>query len=440
MRGRMFPPARNAPVVWLLAGLACAAGGVALALSVSPEAGGALFVLGAGVLWAGAAALRRSASAAELDRLDVSPAERTWHALRRARDPAAGGQAPPRPADLDDDERRLGEMISGRCDRVWEGVRERRYVKSAGGRVVDLDGGAIFDEIRDIVQEVAGLYHAGSDNAVLKARTGDVALAVRSAIGDLLHLVNRIPYVDPAGWSVESVVTRLEQAEKGLAFYRRISPYERYVNAAWIAARFAAGASPISIAAWFLGTEGVKRIGGRFVKARAEAWIKELLEGSVGLVYLHVARTYDPQRVHRGAEWAALVEALRIHARIPGSDRNRKLLLDRILRARIPDEFAKMALLRALAGDREPDRGSAPPVDLAQLAAAQRDAAVERLRDLLSGMEGLDAAPARAAIGDLEGRLGTGLTGAAAPPRATPRRWRGRWRFRRRRDRRPTAG
>ena len=259
------------------------------------------------MLAAGAAALRRAASAAELDRLDVSPAEQTYHVLRVARAAEDGAPAPLSAADLDDYERRLGELISARCDRVWEGVHERRYVKSNGGRVIDLDGGAIFAEIRDIVQEVASLYHAGSQNAVLQARAGDIALAVRSAIGDLLHLVSQIPYVDPAAWSVESVVTRLEQAEKGLALYARISPYERYINAAWIAARFAAGASPLSIAAWFIGTEGAKRIGGRFFKRRAEAWAKELLEGSVGLVYLHVARIYDPQRVHRdptGRRWS----------------------------------------------------------------------------------------------------------------------------------------
>ena len=89
----------------------------------------------------------------------------------------------------------------------------------------------MFTEIRDIVQEVAALYHAGSKNAVLNVRTGDIALAVRSAIGDLLHLVHQIPYVDPAAWSVESVVTRLGQAEKGLALYKKISPHEHYIRA-----------------------------------------------------------------------------------------------------------------------------------------------------------------------------------------------------------------
>lgn len=406
-----------------------------LVLSVSPEVGIALFVLGAGMLAAGAAALRRAAFAAELDRLDVSPAELTYHALRVARGMGDGGPVRLSAADLDEYEQRLGELIGTRCDRVWEGVRERRYVKRDRERVIDLDGEAIFTEIRDIVQEVATLYHAGSENAVLKARTGDIALAVRSAIGDLLHMVHQMPYVDPAAWSVESVVTRLEQAEKGLALYKKISPYEHYVNAAWIAARFAAGASPVSIAAWFIGTQGAKRIGGALFKRRAEVWAKELLEGSVGLVYLHVARIYDPQGVHRGPDWAALVEALRIHAAIPGVDHNRKLLLDRILRARIPDEFAKMALLRALAGDRELDRRSAPPVEMEQLGDAQREAVAERLRELLSEMQGPDTEAARAAIDDLEDRLGARVVERGADTGGRPREvsWWGRMRRRRRR-------
>ena len=123
--------------------------GTALAIFVPAEAGIALFVLGAGTLAAGAVALRRAASAAELERLDVSPAEQTYHTLRVARDMEDGEPARPSAADLDENERRLGELTAARCDHVWEGVRERRYVKRDCERVIDLDGEAIFTEIRD---------------------------------------------------------------------------------------------------------------------------------------------------------------------------------------------------------------------------------------------------------------------------------------------------
>ena len=122
-----------------------------------------------------------------------------------------------------------------------------------------------------------------------------------------------------------------------------------------------------------------------------------------------MARIYDPGRVQRSADYAALVAALDVHRRIPGVDHNRRLLLDRILRARIPDEFAKLGLLRALAADGVPDAAEAPPVDLRSLPPAKRQAITDRLVEILPAMRGLDEPEASQAIEDLESRLGRGL-------------------------------
>ena len=421
----------SARITWLAAGLTSVAAGIGLVLAAAVEGGIALVVLGAGLLLAAGGAVRPkpppaggdatspddlTRRLAELRQLEdrllaggISPSERAYHELRLGRADVDRPRMPAARDELGDDERRLAEMSARRCERVWEGIRERRYVRSEDGRVTDLDGGAIFSEVREIVQEVAGLYHAGSDNAVLEVRTGDIALAVRSAIGDLLHLVSQVPYVDPAGWSVRSVVERLEQAQKGLALYRKVSPYQPYVRAASVAFRLALGANPITLAAWAVGSEVAWRAGEKVVRSYAETWLKDLLETSVALVYVHVARTYDPGRAYRGAEWIALGEALRIHARVPGSDHNRKLLLDRILRAQIPDEFAKLTLLRALAADCAPDPRPATATDLTLLLPAERKAVAERLSNLLSAMRGLDAPEAREGIDNLERLLETSL-------------------------------
>ena len=68
-----------------------------------------------------------------------------------------------------------------------------------------------------------------------------------------------------------------------------------------------------------------------------------------------------------------------------------------------------VALLRALAGDREPDRRSAPPIAPEQLTSAQREVIAGRLKEILSEMQRLDSKAARKAIDDLEGRLGARL-------------------------------
>ena len=74
---------RNPSIVWLVAGLGSVASGIALALSASVEAGVPLAVLGAGALAAGAAALLRSPSAADRERLQLDGLDRRLDELRR---------------------------------------------------------------------------------------------------------------------------------------------------------------------------------------------------------------------------------------------------------------------------------------------------------------------------------------------------------------------
>ena len=259
-------------VLWLVIGLGGVVVGGALALAVSIEVWVALVVLGVVTVM-------------------FAHIERSIEVRRTVTEPVL----------LDDKEQRLGEMISKRCDRVWEGIRDRRYVKHEGGRFVGVNGGAIFVEVQDIVNEVAALYHADSGNAVLEARIGDIALAIRSTIDDFLQLARRIPYIDPAGWSVREVMTRLEQIQKGLDLYRKLSPYQRYVRGAIIATRFALGANPISLAAWYVGGKVLWYVGGKVFskvfRSYADAWFKNLLEDLVALVYLRVARAYDPRMI-----------------------------------------------------------------------------------------------------------------------------------------------
>ena len=415
----------SATVGWLVAGCGVTVAGVALLFLLSVEVGIAVSLLGVGALGF-AAGLVRSAAVdrrfvAEVERhIDelrerdlrevekrwrtegVSPVEQAWSVLQRSHGPETAGA----PSELD---ARLGRMIQDRCDRVWGGIRDRRYVKQDRGEIGGLDGRAISEEIRDVVKEVAGLYGKDAEKAELDARIGDIALAARSAIGDLLQVARQVPVVNVTGLTVREVVTRLEQVQKARNLYRKYTPYQHYVRGAWLAARIALGANPVTLAASTLVSEALTRVGKHVAKRYAEAWLKELLEGSVALVYLQVARTYDPSRTTRSADWLGLVEALRIHKLVPGVDHNRKVLLDRILRARIPDEFAKLALLRALADDGEPDPALAPPVDFASLPPAQRQAIAECLGAILRDMRGLNEPNASKAIEEMEQELSIGL-------------------------------
>ena len=362
--------------IWLVVGLGGVGVGVVFALPVPVEAGVVLIVLGAGITM-------------------IASIERTIETRRTETETAQ----------LDDKSRRLVEMIRSRRDRVWEGTRGQRYMKHEDGQVAGPDIRAVFNEIEDIFREVAALYHPDSDNAVFEARIGDVAVAARSAIGDLLELGDRVPFVDPASWSLRKVMTRRDQIGRLLRIYRTLSPYRYHVKGAMIAARLALGANPISLAAWYVGSEVATRVGGQLLKSYVEARLKDPLERLVALVYLQAARAYDPRLAYRSADWVALVEALRMHARISGIDHNRKLLLDHILRAQMLDDLAKMALLRALAADREPQFQTIPFMDFALLLHEQRQEIADRMRGILAEMKGLNIPTVGEMIEELECRL-----------------------------------
>ena len=415
----------SAPVGWMTTGLGCMSLGVFLALSASIEIGMAIVLLGAGAAGFGLGLTRSQAAdrslVAEVERqIDerrardlreveerwraegVSPVEQSYRAFLR---PGATETDAPLP-ELD---ARLGELIQARCDRVWQGIRKRRYVCEKNGRIVGLDGGAIFAELREVVKEVARLYKRDGDRAELEVRIGDVALGARSVIAELLQAVRQTPIMDVSGWTVAEVVTALERVQKVRHLYQKVTPWKHYVSGLTLGLRIVLGANPVTLAAWAIGQEAATRIGGHVLKTYGEVWLKELFEGSVALVYLRVARTYDPQQTYRSADWLALVDALRIHRCVPGIDHNRRLLLDCILRAQIPDEFAKLALLRALADDAEPDLTLTPPVDLSSMTPARRRAVADCLAAILQNMQGLNEKQAGEEIEAIEKRLSISL-------------------------------
>ena len=416
---------------WLAAGAGLVAIGSALARFWWFEFGMGLVLLGAAALGCLVGLARSAVLDAELtERIDrqlaelreeqrraqeekwrsegVAPIEQSWRALAQ-RDGAADENRAAAAVPVNDIDRRLADLVRQRCDRVWTGIKEKRYWRQVDGKTVGPDLGAIGKEIEGVVREVAGLYHQDRDDPVMEARLGDIVLTSRSVLGELLQIARLVPVVDLPAQSLATVKTRLEQIQQARVLYQQYARYRILVDIGSTATRVALGMNPVTAAAWFVGGKALTLAGAQVATKYVDALLRDALESSVALVYEHVARTYDPGRVQRSADYAALVAALDVQRRIPGVDHNRRLLLDHVLRARIPDEFAKLGLLRALAADGVPDAAEAPPVDLGSLPPAMRQAIADRLVEILPAMRGLDEPEASQAIEDLEHRLGRGL-------------------------------
>ena len=118
----------------------------------------------------------------------VSPIEQSWRALAQ-RAGAADEDPVAAAVPANDVDRRLADLIRQRCDRVWNGIQEKRYWRQVDGKTVGPDLGAIGKEIEGVVRDVAGLYHRDRDDPVMQARLGDIVLTSRSVLGELLQIV-----------------------------------------------------------------------------------------------------------------------------------------------------------------------------------------------------------------------------------------------------------
>ena len=334
-----------------------------------------------------------------LDEAGISPSERL-HASRLV--PALPH------AEVREIRERIDALVVRRQERVWERIRAGDFV-SGGGEGPDgiddpvkIDAQAIFREIVSAVEEVARVFHRDVENPFFELTATDIALGVRSVSTELLGLLERVPVVDLARWNVGKLVRRLRTAARTKRVVDLAGPYARPL---YYAGRIALGSNPAGLLAqWLLG-QGVNKL----AKKQAERWARDVLDAFVQLVYEQASSIYYPELAHHTSAWIALAEVLHIHAAIPGIDANRRQLMHRIVHAPIPDEWARLGLLRDLARDRAPKIklfGNNGYLDLTE---EERSAVAEQVSTHLLTLEGLRSPPARKAIHALEDRLGRGL-------------------------------
>ena len=230
----------------------------------------------------------------------VSPIEKSWRAL--ARRAGAAGEDSAAAVSAKDVDRRLADLIRQRCDRVWSGIKEKRYWRQVDGKTVGPDLGAIGKEVEGVVREVAGLYHQDRDDPVMEARLGDIVLTGRSVLGELLQIARLVPLVDVPAQSLATVKTRLEQIQQARVLYQHYARYRYLIDVATGATRVALGSNPVTAAAWYVGGKALTLAGTHVATKYVNALLRDALESSVGLVYEHVARTYDPGRARLNAD------------------------------------------------------------------------------------------------------------------------------------------
>jgi hypothetical protein len=319
--------------------------------------------------------------------------------------PAAGDKEL---AELVQKDRKLNELLKNETKLLYENILANKY--SVEG-VVQVR--SIRDDVYALVHKAAAIYRPDIEQPLLDASMARIVRGASRACLQVLVVLDELP-LGVKDASLSTLYGYVRNAVKAWQLYKTSEPYWPYVNAAWYLGRFAMGANPLALGAWWfvgsLSQRGARAVANHLVNRQALA----LLSNLVRIVGYEVAGIYGGDFRHRDANWIYAAELSELLALFPLSRDSLAHALREIGALDLRSEYDRIFLYRCLANHK-----SARPQQyrVAQfLTMDERQAIARRLEKFLDAfIHGKSADRVQTWKQATEERLGVKLTVTLAP-------------------------
>lgn len=205
------------------------------------------------------------------------------------------------------------------------------------------------DDAYELVGKVARIYQPGVQQPLLET---NMPLVVRAASRACLHflvLLDDLP-LNVKDYSFSSMYSYVRSAVNAYRMYKSTEPYWPYVNTAYYLGRFAMGANPLTMGAWWflgaLGKQGAQAVATRVINRQALA----LLSDVVRVIGYEVASIYGGDFRHRDANWIYAAELTELLHQFPLSRDSLSHALKEIGALQLRGEYDRIFLYRCIAG------------------------------------------------------------------------------------------
>lgn len=288
-----------------------------------------------------------------------------------------------RDTELSDKDREVNELLEAEAGRVYEAIRNDEY---------RIDGQVNLERIRndvlDLVQRIARVYSPNSANPLLETSFEKLARAASRICLHTLVLLEQLP-LDVKSYTINQLHTYLRQAVKSYGAYNKIAPWVKAATRTAYVGRFAAGANPVALGAWWLATEVTRRGATKLIENVVDRQAVGVLHDVVAVVGVEVANIYGPGYRQRDAAWIFGTELTELLSHFPTSRESLKAALREISALPLASEYDRVYLYRCVAENKSAGQLIADPtvlprdvrVSLAERLEAFRDQFVHGLTD-----------------------------------------------------------
>lgn len=278
-------------------------------------------------------------------------------------------------AELLEKDRQLDALLKAETQILYDNLLANRYAQEGKVQLT-----IIRDDVHVLITRVARLYQPDVKQPLLET---NLSLVIRAAGRISLHLLVLLEDL-PLGvkdYSLASLYGYLRQAVSAYRMYKSAEPYWPYVNTAYYLGRFALGANPLTLGAWWfigaLGQRGAQAVATRIINRQALS----LLSNVVRVIGYEVAATYGGDFRHRDANWIYAAELTELVSRFPLSKESLSSALKEIGALSLRSEYDRMFLYRCLAEHVSAGPQQFPAARL--LAAEERRAIAGRLEKFM---------------------------------------------------------
>ncbi|MCA9176523.1 MAG: hypothetical protein KDB14_18675 [Planctomycetales bacterium] len=262
-------------------------------------------------------------------------------------------------------DRRLFELIDEETEALFDRIRDNQY--SVDGK---LSLELVWKDGLRLVQRVARLYLPDAEAPLLETSAAMILRSTSRASLQMLVVLEQLP-LDVKELSIAKLHAYLRTATVFYGYYKAARPYLPWLTNAIYVSRYAFGASPASLGAWY----ATGALGRQLAKAATERVINQqalrLLQNLVRLLAFEVAQSYGGDFRRRDPNWVYATEVVNLVITLPPASRTLARAMNEVGAIQLRSEYDRVWLYRCLAAGKPASAASTP----AALALEPRDRA-----------------------------------------------------------------
>lgn len=246
-------------------------------------------------------------------------------------------------AELAGKDKELIALLEAESEVIFENIRTNKY--SPDGK---FDAFILRDDALDLIERVARIYRPDLERPFLETSLSRVVPAASRACLHFLLVLDQLP-INVKDRSFNNLYGYVQRAVNTYGAYKKAKPYIPYLNSAYYLGRFAFGANPLTMGAWwFLGEVG-KRSAEAVVTKVINRQALGLLHNVIRIIGYEVAGIYGGDFRHRDANWIYAVELTQLAKQFPLTSSLLAGTLKELSAVQLRCEFDRVFLYRCLA-------------------------------------------------------------------------------------------